>query len=1213
MNSIHKTLASAFLYVAFAPFALGQTDTIKIINIKHFGAKGQVTGGVASGINKAKMLRTDSAGNIYITGTHIDTVDWAGVKSMAPFPNGSVRNAFFLTSFKPDLSPRWARADGAVSTFFRDGGFNLALDNRGTLYSAGGGGNAPSFMGTTGVVNAVLGAVNTQNGTPIFARSFSAVAPQIRLITAVVADNQNAVYVAGFNANGGSGLDLGSGVIIKVNATTGQTIWTKDYDQSNIGKHEWYISDMVMQASRLFVAVKADSRNVGTTPVFQTNILELDPATGDVIKVFDTKEFGYIPGRLVAGPDGLLYLHTALSINATNLELADGDTVVALNNEQIVAAYSLDGKRQKVYRTYNTSALTESGLCIAGNRVVLGTTVSSFPTLSPLGTLAPLGFNDILIQTWDIASAQLKAQALYGAADDDKISGIGLLPNGDIAMAGYFQGTVPFGTTTLRSTGLSDIWVAIASVSSCTIPATPAVSASGTTQLCPGDSVTLSFTSNAGPRNYAFAALAGAMVPGYKDGQDTSARFAQPSSLTVDAGGNVFVTDKGNFRVRKVGPAGAVITLAGTSSAGFVNGPGGQAQFQNPTGIVVDKAGNVYVADGINARIRKITPAGQVSTYAGNGQQGYADGLAATARFNEPQGLAIDATGTIYVADLGGHRIRKITPTGIVTTLAGSGTAGFTNGNGTNASFNAPMGLAVDPAGNVYVADKTNNRIRKISRTGLVSTVAGLATAGYRDGPATQAQFNGPTSVAVSTNGTLYVTDASNSRLRAISPAGAVTTYLGITGFASGNSAPPDTNFTSPQGVATDSAGNIYVADFSGNRILKISPPPAPPAILWSSGASTPSIVVKTAGSYSVQLISQACTSATSTPIVVTTTPALIPSPISATLSNLCPGQSTTLSITTDAANQVNWSTTSTTQSINTSTPGTYKVTVNTRCQVFSDSVVISEGSVPVFADISTDTICRGSSINKTLNLLNGGAVTVTANGGATQGRPTINAEPTSLTITSAEPLTTFTSFPFTLSTTSADGCPATASYTVAIRPSVADVLTATNTATLCPTGQAVLDLTALPANISLALSANNPAGITQTSARVFTVKDLGLPEGVRQYQIAASAPASCPGIVKYDVTVQDLPEKCAQLLIPNVATPDAASGKNTRFTLGGIASGTASVTIFNRWGRQVFTSSAYANTWPEADTPAGLYYYALDAPTRNLAGVKGWVEVVRD
>lgn len=223
--------------------------------------------------------------------------------------------------------------------------------------------------------------------------------------------------------------------------------------------------------------------------------------------------------------------------------------------------------------------------------------------------------------------------------------------------------------------------------------------------------------------------------------------------------------------IRKVTPAGYVTTLAGSSAAGFADGAGTAAAFNSPKGLAVDSAFNVYVADLGNNRIRKITPAGVVTTLAGSGAASFADGSGSSAAFSQPGAVAIDASGNVYVSDWKNNRVRKITPAGVVTTLAGSGDASFADGAGTTAAFSGPIGISVDTSGNVFVVDYWNQRIRQVSPTGVVTTLAGTGST-YNlvpnDGPGTSATFYYPMGVAFDAAGNLYITEVYKSWLRRI-------------------------------------------------------------------------------------------------------------------------------------------------------------------------------------------------------------------------------------------------------------------------------------------------------------------------------------------------------------------------------------------------------------------------------------------------------------
>lgn len=323
-----------------------------------------------------------------------------------------------------------------------------------------------------------------------------------------------------------------------------------------------------------------------------------------------------------------------------------------------------------------------------------------------------------------------------------------------------------------------------------------------------------------------FAGTAGSS--GSTNATGRAARFNNPSGLTVDGGGNVYVVDSGNHALRKITRDGVVTTLAGRAGfVGAVDGTGTSARFFRPdVGIGIDSAGTLYVGDTSNHTVRRITSAGVVTTLAGQAGSGAADGAGAAARFLQPWGIAVDRSGNVYVADQFNHTIRKITPAGAVTTLAGlAGTQGTTDGNGGAARFRYPEHLAVDSTGTIYVADSNNHTIRRITAAGDVSTFAGLAgTSGSADGVGSAARFNVPTGVAVDGSGVIYVGDHSNHTIRRITPSGEVTTVAGLPRSAgSVDGVGSAARFDRLNGIAVDSAGVVYVADSNNHAIRRIT------------------------------------------------------------------------------------------------------------------------------------------------------------------------------------------------------------------------------------------------------------------------------------------------------------------------------------------------------------------------------------------------------
>jgi serine/threonine-protein kinase len=301
--------------------------------------------------------------------------------------------------------------------------------------------------------------------------------------------------------------------------------------------------------------------------------------------------------------------------------------------------------------------------------------------------------------------------------------------------------------------------------------------------------------------------FAGSGVAGSADGSGTSASFNLPNRVAFDAAGNLYVTDVQTSLLRKISTKGEVTTLS-------------KGAFYLPWGLAVDTKGNIYVADFWN--IYKISPTGLATTFAGSGQLGYADGKGTAASFKNPRGMAFDRSGNLYVSDEENNRIRKISPDGVVTTLAGNGVRGYADGTGAAAQFNLPDGIAVDAAGNLYVADTENHMIRKISPAGVVTTFAGSGVQGAADGQGAAASFRDPAGVALDAFGNLYVADYANNKIRKVTPQGMVTTVAGTGEYGFANGPGASAMFRTPTDVAINKSGDIYVADFDNNMIRKI-------------------------------------------------------------------------------------------------------------------------------------------------------------------------------------------------------------------------------------------------------------------------------------------------------------------------------------------------------------------------------------------------------
>jgi uncharacterized protein (TIGR03437 family) len=326
--------------------------------------------------------------------------------------------------------------------------------------------------------------------------------------------------------------------------------------------------------------------------------------------------------------------------------------------------------------------------------------------------------------------------------------------------------------------------------------------------------------------------LAGNGLQGYTGdgGLATSARLSNPCSVAVDAAGNLYIADSTNQRIRKVSAAGIISTIAGNGTEDYSGdgGPATSASFSNPQAVAVDSAGAVYIAD-LRNRVRRVSADGTITTYAGNGSFGSAgDGGPATdASLSGPSALAFDAAGNLYIAEASTNRIRKVTPGGVITTVAGNGTTGWAGDGGpaTSARLSYPYGVAVDPAGNLYVADNLNARIRKVSSSGIITTIAGNGFISYSGdgGPASASQLYAASTLALDRAGNLFVGDAGNYRIRKISAAGMVSTVAGngTNGYSGDGGPATNAQIYGIAGLAIDGSGNIYFTD--GHRVRRVS------------------------------------------------------------------------------------------------------------------------------------------------------------------------------------------------------------------------------------------------------------------------------------------------------------------------------------------------------------------------------------------------------
>jgi uncharacterized membrane protein len=351
--------------------------------------------------------------------------------------------------------------------------------------------------------------------------------------------------------------------------------------------------------------------------------------------------------------------------------------------------------------------------------------------------------------------------------------------------------------------------------------------------------------------------VAGNGAAGYSgdSGPATSAELNSPYGLAIDNAGDLFIADPANNRIRKVALGTGIISTAvgnGTAGYGGDNGPATSAELQLPVGVTVDSTGNLYIADEGNNVIRKVNASGIITTVAGNNTEGYSgdNGLATSASLYAPSGVAVDSSGNLYIADTGNNRIREVAAaTGIITTVAGTGAAGYSGDSGPAASaiLNKPSAILEGTTGNLYILDTGNNVVRLVNTTGTITSVAGTGAAGYTgdDGPATSATLHAPYGLNIDSSGNLYIADSGNNVVRMVSTAGIISTIAGngAAGYSGDNGPATSATLNNPQGVTIDSQDNVYISDQNNNRVRELTTPTGSVAFPTTPAGSTSTAV----------------------------------------------------------------------------------------------------------------------------------------------------------------------------------------------------------------------------------------------------------------------------------------------------------------------------------------------------------------------------------
>jgi gliding motility-associated-like protein len=819
INGSNFTGSTAVAFGGVPAVSFTVVSGTKITALLGTGASGSITVTNPIGTGTVTGFTFSSAPVISYTGPQTYTVGTA-IAPLAPVNTGGavpVNSYTGVALFAGNGTAGFANGSATTASF--NGGFNLATDGSGNVYVADVSNNRIRKITPGGTVSTLAGsgAAGSANGT--------AASATFNNPSGVAVDANGTVYVA----------DNGSHLIRKITAGVVSTVAGSGTPgaANGAGTAASFKNPVALTldaAGNLYVADNGNNLIRKITPAGVVTTLAGSGVAGNVNSNGAAASFN-APTSLVADRSGNIYV--ADQGNNMIRKITASGVVSTFAGSGVAGSAGGSG----VAATFNSPTgiaidgagnlyVTDNGGYIV-RRITSGKTVSTLAGSGVSGSANGIG----IAASFGSLTGAVVSVTGYMYVFDRGVSSVR-----KIAINGYkITPTLPKGLVFASTTGvISGTPTTVTAAKTYTVTANNYSGASAATISIaitnPAPTVVAPIISYSTPQSFTKGTAIASLVPanlggavpatvyaqvtsfagstrGSANGTGAAASFNYPQGVAMDAAKNIYVADGANNMIRKITPAGVVSTLAGSTTFGSANGTGTAARFNNPVGVAVDASGNVFVADQGNNLIRKITPAGVVTTFAGSGVAGYADGTGTSASFYQPTGVAADASGNLFVADFGYGTIRKITSAGIVTTLAGNGSPGLVNGTGAAASFDHPYGIVVDGAGNLYVTDDGNAAIRKITPAGVVTTFAGGAS-GFSDGAGAAAKFWAPTGITIDALGNLFVSDYNNNAVRKITPAGIVTTI--------------GSNFNSVISVTTDRSGTLYIADPSNNQIRKI-------------------------------------------------------------------------------------------------------------------------------------------------------------------------------------------------------------------------------------------------------------------------------------------------------------------------------------------------------------------------------------------------------